>query len=164
MTPDGIAKGARDLLRHTLATIAYRGTKVLRDAPDSFPGFRASESTRTPAQILAHLGDLFDWALSMAKGQPAWHDSKPSPWHDEIQRFFSALRKFDNYLASDASLHASPEKLFQGPVADALNHIGQLAMLRRMAGVPIRGENYFQADICSGRVDQDQPKPKREFS
>jgi len=85
------------------------------------------------------------------------------PWHDEIQRFFDSLRSFDNYLAGDESLHASPEKLFQGPVADALNHIGQLAMLRRMAGNPIKGENYFMADISRGRVGQDQPKPKLEF-
>jgi len=157
------ATGARDLLRHTLATIAYRGAKTLQDAPDSFANFRSAETTRTPVQILAHLGDLFDWALSMAKGQPAWHNSKPMPWHDETQRFFAALQKFDDYLAGDASLHASPEKLFQGPVADALNHIGQLAMLRRMAGHPIKGENYFQADISAGRVGPHQPKPNLEF-
>ncbi len=157
------ATSARDLLRHTLATIAYRAAKVLQDSPDSFANFRSAETTRTPVQILAHLGDLFDWALSMAKGQPAWHDSKPMPWHDETQRLFASLQKFDDYLAGDASLHASPEKLFQGPVADALNHIGQLAMLRRMAGAPIKGENYFKADICSGRVGQDQPKPNLEF-
>ena len=157
------ATSARDLLRHTLATIAYRGAKVLHDAPDSFADFRSAETTRTPLQILAHLGDLFDWALSMAKGQPAWHDSKPLPWQNETQRFFASLGSFDDYLAGDASLHASPEKLFQGPVADALNHIGQLAMLRRMAGNPIKGENYFVADISSGHVGQDQPKPKIEF-
>lgn len=163
MTMDGFSKGARDLLRHCLATVAYRGGKTLRDAPHSFANFRSAETTRTPVEILAHLGDLFDWALSMAKGQPAWNDSKPLPWHDETQRFFASLRSFDDYLASAESLHASPEKLFQGPVADALNHIGQLAMLRRMAGNPIKGENYFMADISSGRVGQAQPKPKREF-
>ena len=163
MTLDGTAKGARDLLRHTLATVAYRGAKVLRDAPDSFASFRASETTRTPAQILAHLGDLFDWALSMAKGQPAWHDSKPLPWHDEVLRFFTALRKFDEYLDGPEPLHESPEKLFQGPVADSLTHIGQLAMLRRMAGAPIKGENYHMAAISIGRVGPDQPAPNREF-
>jgi hypothetical protein len=161
MTPP--ATSARDLLRHTLATIAYRGGKTLRDAPDSFANFRSAETTRTPVQILAHLGDLFDWALSMAKGQPAWHDSSPLPWHDETLRFFASLQKFDDYLVGDFSLHASPEKLFQGPVADALSHIGQLAMLRRMAGNPIKGENYFQADISAGRAGPNQPKPKLEF-
>ncbi|MGB2675511.1 MAG: hypothetical protein WAN12_00315 [Candidatus Acidiferrum sp.] len=157
------ATSARDLLRHCLATIAYRGAKVLHDAPDSFANFRSAETTRTPLQILAHLGDLFDWALSMAKGQGAWHSSKPLLWHDETQRFFASLRNFDAYLAGDEPLCASPEKLFQGPVADALNHIGQLAMLRRMAGNPIKGENYFIADISTGHVGPDQPKPKFEF-
>jgi hypothetical protein len=157
------ATSARDLLRHCLATIAYRGAKVLHGAPDSFVNFRSAETTRTPVQILAHLGDLFDWALSMAKGQGTWHSSKPLPWHDETQRFFASLRNFDAYLAGDESLCASPEKIFQGPVADALNHIGQLAMLRRMAGAPIKGENYFVADISLGHVGQDQPKPRIEF-
>ncbi len=157
------ATSARDLLRHSLATIAYRGAKVVQGAPDSFADFHSSETTRTPAQILAHLGDLFDWALSMANGQPAWHDSKPKPWQDEVHRFFASLQMFDDYLASPESLHASPEKLFQGPVADALNHIGQLAMLRRIAGAPIKGENYFKADIATGRLGPDQSKPKFEF-
>ena len=163
MTMEGFGTSARDLLRHCLATIAYRGAKVVHGAPDCFADFHSAETTRTPVQILAHLGDLFDWALAMAKGQPAWHDSKPLPWQDEIQRFFASLQKFDDYLASDESLHASPEKLFQGPVADALNHIGQLAILRRMAGAPIKGENYFQADISAGRVGPDQPKPNHEL-
>jgi hypothetical protein len=154
---------ARDLLRHCLATIAYRAAKVVHGAPDSFADFHSSETTRTPIQILAHLGDLFDWALSMVQGQPAWHDSQPLLWQDEIHRFFAALQKFDQYLAGPDSLHASPEKLFQGPVADALNHIGQLAILRRIAGAPIKGENYFKADISAGSLSPDQPKPKHEF-
>ena len=114
-------------------------------------------------QILAHLGDLFEWALSLCKGKQAWHDSKPLPWPQEVDRFFKTLGDFDDYLASSEPLHTSPEQLFQGPVADALNHIGQIAMLRRLAGSPIKGENYLQADIACGRVGRDQPAPKREF-
>jgi hypothetical protein len=159
MTPDP----ARALLRHTLATVAYRGGKALRGAPESFASFSAGGGVRTPAHILAHLGDLFDWALSIARGQQAWNDSKPLPWNDEIARFFSALKAFDDYLASDAPLDVPLEKLFQGPVADALNHIGQIAMLRRAAGCPIRGENYFKAEIAAGRVGPDQTAPRREF-
>jgi hypothetical protein len=161
MLPDTIS--GRDLLRHCLATIAYRASKAVRDVPDSFANFQAGENARTPAQILAHLGDLFDWALSMAKGQPAWHDSKPLPWAKEVDRFFGSLKQFDDYLAGDAVLHSSPEKLFQGPVSDALNHIGQIAMLRRLAGVPIKGENYFKAKIEAGQVGPDQPAPSFEF-
>jgi len=153
----------RELLRHTVATLAYRGGKAVRGTNDSFALFKASETTRTPAQILAHVGDLFDWALSIAKGNEAWQNSEPLEWNKEIERFHAALKSFDDYLASDADLSASCERLFQGPVADALTHVGQLTMLRRLAGDPMRGENYSRAKIESGRVGADQEKPKREF-
>jgi len=161
MTPT--SDPARQLLRHTLATVAYRGGKALRGAPDHFASFHLGDKTRTPAQILAHMGDLFDWALSIAKGQQTWHDSTPLPWDAEVARFFSALAKFDDYLASSEPVDASPGSLFQGPVADALNHIGQIAMLRRLVGSPIMGENYYKADIAVGRVGVDQSAPRREF-
>ena len=154
---------ARQLLRHTLATVAYRGGKALRGSPDHFASFHIGDKTRTPAQILAHVGDLFDWALSIAQGQQAWRDSTPLPWSAEIDRFFAAVKKFDDYLASGEPLDGSAEGLFQGPVADALNHIGQIAMLRRLAGSPIMGENYFKAEIAAGRVGPDQSAPHREF-
>ena len=154
---------ARQLLRHSVATVAYRGSKALRDAPEHFASFHIGDKTRTPAQILAHIGDLFDWALSIAQGQQTWHDSTPLPWNSELDRFFSALKTFDDYLASDEPLHASVEGLFQAPVADALNHIGQIAMLRRLAGSPIKGENYFKAEIAGGRVGPEQSTPRREF-
>jgi hypothetical protein len=80
-----------------------------------------------------------------------------------VQRFFDGLGRLDAYLASDAPLGAPPEKLFQGPLADALTHVGQLAMLRRVAGAAVKGENYFKADIAVGRVGADQPPPRREF-
>jgi hypothetical protein len=155
--------GSRRLLRHTVAALAYRGGKAVRNAAPSFSGFRASEQTRTPAEILAHVGDLLDWALSTARGETKWADSPPLAWEAQIDRFHAALRAFDDFLASDAPLAAPPEKLFQGPVADALTHVGQIAMLRRMAGSPVRGENYFVADIATGRVGPEQPPPRKEF-
>jgi hypothetical protein len=161
MLPDTIS--GRDLLRHCLATIAYRASKVLRDVPDSFGEFQAGQNSRTPVQIVAHVGDLLDWGLSMAKGAQAWHDSKPLPWPQEVTRFFQSLKGFDDYLAGDGVMHASPQKLFQGPIADALNHIGQIAMLRRLSGVPIKGENYYKADIETGQVGPEQPPPRMEF-
>lgn len=161
MTPS--TDPARQLLRHTVATVAYRGGKALRGAPDHFASFHLGDKTRTPAQILAHMGDLFDWALTIAQGQQAWHDSTPLPWIAEIERFFAAVKKFDDYLASGEPLHGSAEGLFQAPVADALNHIGQIAMLRRLAGAPIKGENYFKADIVAGRLGLVQSAPRREF-
>ncbi len=161
MTPS--TDPARQLLRHTVATVAYRGAKALRGAPDHFASFHIGDKTRTPAQILAHLGDLFDWAFSTAQGQQAWHDATPLPWNAEIERFFAALKKFDDLLASDEPLHAPAEGLFQGPVGDALTHVGQIAMLRRLAGSPVKGENYFKAGITAGRVGPDQSAPRREF-
>ena len=153
----------REMLRHTVATLAYRGGKAVRDAHESFATFKASETTRTPAQILAHVGDLLDWALSIAKGKETWNNSEPLAWKDEVARFHVALKSFDDYLASDAALDASCERLFQGPIADALTHVGQIAMLRRIAGEPMKGENYSRAKIEVGRVGVDQEQPKREF-
>ena len=153
----------RDLLRHTLATLAYRGGKAIANAPEGFNQFRIADGSRTPDQILAHIGDLLDWALSIAKGQQTWHNSTPLPWDQETARFYAALAAFDSYLASDNELSAPEEKLFQGPVADALTHVGQIAMLRRMAGGPMKGENYYVAEIEAGRVGADQAAPRREF-
>jgi hypothetical protein len=151
------------LLRHTLATLAYRAGKALRGAPAAFANFKASPQTRTPAEILAHMGDLFDWAVALADGRHDWHDSQPLPWDEEVRRFFDALARFDQRLASPQPLGSEPERLFAGPIADGLSHTGQMAMLRRMAGAPIRAENYFRADIAAGRVDMDQPAPEVEF-
>jgi hypothetical protein len=153
----------RQLLRHTVATLAYRGAKTLRGAPAGFAGFQASEKTRTPEKILAHIGDLLDWALSMAKGKQEWHDSKLLPWDQEVKRFFDCLQAFDGFLGSDEPLNVPAEKIFQGPLADALTHVGQIAMLRRLAGAPVRGENYFAAEITAGRVTAEQAAPVREF-
>ncbi|MGH9504558.1 MAG: hypothetical protein ACRD20_17030 [Terriglobales bacterium] len=153
----------RELPRHTVATLAYRGGKAVRNAPAGFAEFRGCESGRSVGQILAHLGDLLDWGLSTAQGRQTWKNSEPLPWEQETQRFFSALRKFDDYLASAEPLQVSAEKLFQGPVADSLTHVGQIAMLRRMAGGPMKGESYFVAEIVSGRVGPEQAAPKKEF-
>ena len=153
----------RQLLRHTVATVAYRGGKALRGAPTSFATFTLGDSPRTPSKIVAHMGDLFDWALSMARGDAVWRDSQPLSWDTEVSRFFSALKKFDDYLASPEPLHCPAEGLFQGPIADSLTHIGQIAMLRRLAACPIKGENYFKAEIVAGHVGIDQAAPRREF-
>lgn len=153
----------RTFLRHTLATLAYRGGKAIRGAPPTFADYHCAETSRTPGKVLAHIGDLMDWGLAMAEGRREWHDSPPLEWEKGCERFFAALKKFDDYLASEKPLAVSAEKLFQSAVADALTHVGQIAMLRRMDGVPIRGENYFVADITIGRVGADQAAPRKEF-
>jgi hypothetical protein len=154
---------SREMLRHTVATLAYRGAKAVREAPVEFAEFRAQPGSRTPGQVLAHIGDLLDWTLAMAQGAKVWCDSDPLPWDQEVGRFFAALKKLDAYLASAEPLHTSSEKLFQGPIADALTHVGQLTYLRRLAGSPVRGENYFLAEITPGRVGSEQAVPRREF-
>ena len=153
----------RQLLRHALATLAYRGGKALRHASTEFSVFRAPGDVRSPGQILSHIGDLMDWALSIAIGKRGWHDSEPLPWEKGVERFFSSLTRLDDYLASSDPLHTSPERLFQGAIADALTHVGQIAMLRRMAGESIKGESYYDAEIVTGRVGAEQTPPKREF-
>ena len=161
--PEAKPQYDRELLRHTLATLAYRGGKAFRDAPNGFAEFRAGEKTRTPGQILAHIGDLLDWGLSLAKGAQQWSNSPALPWKDGVARFFAALRAFDDFLASGEALETSAGELFQGPVADAFTHVGQISMLRRLAGSRVRGENYLRADIAVGRVGPEQSAPRREF-
>ena len=145
MTPPKEATG-RELLRHTLATLAYRGGKALRGAPPEFSDYRVASGTRSPGEILAHIGDLLDWAGWLVRGEHRWAPIPPARWDEDVARFFSGLERLDDYLASDAPLERSTEELFQGPIADALAHVGQLTMLRRLAGYPVRGENY-----CEGR-------------
>jgi hypothetical protein len=152
-----------EFLRHAVATVAYRAGKAVRGAPAAFASFESGPGTRVPAAIVAHVGDLYDWALAMAEGREAWHDSTPLPWDDEVRRLFAALAAFDTRLASGAPLAVSAQKLFQGPIADSLTHVGQLAMLRRMAGAAVRGENYARAEIVTGRVGVEQATPRREF-
>jgi hypothetical protein len=151
----------RLLLRHTLATLAYRAARALNGAPETFADFDGAG--KRPVEILAHMGDLLDWALSIAEGHERWHTAQPLPWVEEKQRFFASLKAFDAYLASDEPMHAETDRLLQGPVADALTHVGQLAMLRRLAGSPTRGENFYIAAISVGQVGADQPEPVNPF-
>ncbi len=156
-------ESGREFLRHTLATLVYRGGKTLRGAPEGFADYRTNETSRTPGQILAHIGDLLDWALSMARGKQEWHDSVLRDWNAEVSRFYAGAKALDDYLASGAPLGITAEEMFQGPIADALTHFGQIGMLRRMAGAPVKGENYYRAEIVKGRVGPEQAAPRREF-
>ncbi|MGA9364912.1 MAG: hypothetical protein WBW16_11170 [Bacteroidota bacterium] len=161
MTTD--IKPDRGMIRHAVATMVYRGAKTLRDAPTDFGAFCVKPESRTPVEIVAHMGDLFDWALSMAKGQEIWHSSLPQAWDREVARFYASVKEFDTYLANSPTVACPLERLFQGPIADAISHVGQLAMLRHLFGAPIRGENYFKADISIGQVGPNQAPPRKEF-
>ncbi len=152
----------QQLLRHTVATLAYRGGKAVRGAP---PEFASYGEGRTAGQILAHICDLFDWAVQLADGKHVWHDSKPQAWDADVGSL-SRCRAggvSTGALASGTPLACEAEQLFQGPIADVLTHVGQIAMLRRMAGCPISGENYFVAKIETGRCGADQAAAVKEF-
>ena len=151
----------RELLRHMLASLAYRTARALDGAPDSFAGFAGTG--KLPVQILAHMGDLFEWALSAAMGKERWNATRPSVWKEEQQRFFQALETFDSFLESGGELKVPIERLIQGPVADALTHVGQLAMLRRLSGNPARGENFYLAEVVIGQVGAALPAPVQPF-
>lgn len=153
----------RTLLRHTIATLAYRGGKAVRGAPEHFSSFTVGDHPKTPGGILSHVGDLLDWALTMCDGKPVWKNSAPQSWAQDAERFHEALRRLDARIAGGGGLAASAGAIFQGPIADALTHVGQINMLRRLAGIPIRGENYFVAEIVPGRVGAEQAAARREF-
>jgi len=152
----------REMLRHCLATVAYRGNKALREAPPGFSSVRPGPGSRSAGEILAHMADLLDWGASIARGAQTWENSTPQEWSADVARFFKGLAAFDEALASDTSA-GSDKELFQGPIADLLTHIGQIGMLRRLAGSPVKAENYAAAAITAGRVGADQPAPRYEF-
>jgi hypothetical protein len=151
------------MIRHAVATVSYRVAKTLRDVPMDFGAFRASPTSRAPLEIIVHMGDLFDWALSLARGEELWQDSTPRGWAEEVDRLYASIKEFDQGLAGPGTIACPLERLLQGPIADAMTHVGQLAMLRRLSGSPVKGENYYRADITPGRVGPDQAAPRREF-
>ena len=155
----------RSFLRHALATLAYRAAKTVRGTPAEFAGYRSSPESPTPLEILSHMGDLMDWTLRTVRGEARWTSATPLPWEQEIARFFESLGAVDRHLASNAPIAADPGRIFQGGIADALTHTGQLAMLRRLSGYKMKGENYMRADIAAGRVgiEQTPPDSKYEF-
>jgi hypothetical protein len=151
------------MLRHLLATLAYRAAKVLRDVPPDFPSFRASPSTRPPTLIVAHLADLMAWGVSLCDGASVWKPEGGDDWNTEVRRFVDGMERLDARLAAPVSEEAAA-KVIAGPLADSLTHVGQLAMLRGMAGAPLRPESYARAEIVVGRVGLDQASPGKEFT
>jgi hypothetical protein len=152
----------RAVVRHLVATLAYRAAKVLRNVEPGFGQATFGEATRKPVSIVAHMADLMAWAISLTRGGFEWKPEGSGDWNLEVARFFDNLTALDLELASTAA-DVSIEKLIQGPLADALTHVGQLAMLRGMAGAPVRPESYARAEIVAGRVGPEQAPPGREF-
>ncbi|MGE3512264.1 MAG: hypothetical protein AB7N65_25655 [Vicinamibacterales bacterium] len=150
-------------LRHTVATLAYRAEKALRDAPPGFAEFQVSPDTRAAIAIVGHMGDLMEWAERMARGEKRWEAVPPMSWAEATDRFYRTVAALDAAIAQGLPEGVRPEVLFQGPVADALTHVGQLMMMRRAAGAPVRSENYARASISVGRVGREQAAVRSEF-
>jgi hypothetical protein len=154
---------ARQLLRHTVATLAYRAEKALRDAPDGFAQYQLSPSSRTPLEIVSHLGDLVEWGDRLAQGEYKWTAGASPDWTSACDRFFQGLRAFDASLAATTFEGHAPGVIFQGPIADALTHVGQLTLMRGAMSAPIRPESYARAEISIGRVGREQSATRKEF-
>jgi len=151
------------ILRHLAATLAYRAAKVVRDVPPEFASTSFGATTRRPVLLVAHLADLMSWAITMVQGDVKWKAEGTDHWDVEVKRFFSGLFILDRLLEKATLEDSAVDQLIQGPLADALTHVGQLAMLRGMAGYPIRPESYNRAEVVRGRVGIDQAPPRREF-
>lgn len=150
----------RLILRHLLATIAYRAGKAIRGTPEAFGQHRQTPESPSSAEIVAHMGDLMEWVLRMLRGAPSWTKAAPLPWDQEIARFYRTLKAVDDDLASGAPIRWDPARMLQGGIADALTHTGQLAMLRRLSGHTMKAESYARADVVVGRVGPDQTPPE----
>ena len=150
----------RELLRHFLGAIAYRTQKSLRDAPEHYPTFSAGNRVRTPTELLRHMSSLMGYVRTFF--EEGTYKAEPLPTFDEeVERFHGLLDAVGSLLASGAECSISTEQLLQGPFADAMTHVGQLAMLRRLADSPVVPENFIYADIRADRLHADQPPPAR---
>ena len=146
-----------DLLRHSLATIAYRFQKSVRNAPEEFAEYMAGSGVRQPVEIVRHMRQVILFAVGAVTGSPpAGAELANAGWDTEIARFHAALGELDRLLATHDLSAAASAKIIQGPLADVLCHVGQLAMLSRMSGVPVPGENYSIAPITVGNVSANQ--------
>lgn len=145
------------------ATLAYRATRTIENAPDDFGNLRASPTGRSAAGILSHMNDLLNWFGWMARGEPGGPRAMPGEWVAEVRTFYDRLAAFDSWLAEERPIACDPLEIVQGPIADSLTHVRQLAMLRRIAGAPVVGEDYSIADIRIGQVGPEQSAPRKTF-
>jgi hypothetical protein len=150
----------RSLLRHFLAALAYRTQKALRGAPAEFGSFRAAEGVRTPAELIRHMTSVLGYARTFFIGGQYRPEPLPS-LNEETIRFHNMLEDLARHIAAGTPLleGMSEERLLQGPFSDAMTHAGQLAMLRRLAGVPVPPENFIVADIEPERLGIEQAEP-----
>jgi hypothetical protein len=150
----------RKLLRHFLAALAYRTQKALRGAPEEFGNFLVAEGVRTPSELVRHMTSVLGYCCTLFMGGHYRPESLPC-LKEEIERFHEMLEDLSRHIAEGTPLEGpiSLERLLQGPFSDAMTHAGQLAMLRRLAGIPVAPENFVFADINPERLGVDQAEP-----
>ena len=149
----------RAMLRHFLAALAYRTQKALRDAPAWFALFDEGHQTRNPRELVSHMTSVLGYARTFFVG--GRYHPEPLPTMDaEVERFHEMLGDLARHLEQGTPfMGTTPEQMLQGPFADAMTHAGQLAMLRRLAGVPVAPENFIVASIDPARLGPDQALP-----
>ncbi len=150
--------GKRELLSHFLAALAYRTQTALRDAPDEFSTFRAAPDVRTPIELVRHMSSVLGYACTFFEGGTFRADPRPS-LEDEVIRLHEILARLREHFLEDTFADRQPEHFLQGPLADAMTHAGQLALLRRLHHFPIPPENFILADIHAENVSENQPPP-----
>ncbi|MDE2926294.1 MAG: hypothetical protein OXT71_07850 [Acidobacteriota bacterium] len=149
----------RAMLRHFLAALAYRTQKALRGAPESFGTFQAGNQVRTPVELVRHMTSVLGYARTFFEGGRYWPDPLPD-LDSEVDRFHSMLEDLARHLVAGTELNGTTEeRLLQGPFSDAMTHAGQLAMLRRLSGAPVRPENFVVAAVDPDNLGPDQPEP-----
>jgi hypothetical protein len=150
---------SRKLLQHFLAAIAYRTQKALRDAPLGYAEFRPSPTSRTPYELLWHMTGLIGYARTMLHGGE-FAPPRLATLEAEVERFHATLELLSRDFA-DGSLEAriSDEQFLQGPLADTMTHVGQLAYLRRLYGDPVPSENFIFASIDAVNLTREQALP-----
>jgi hypothetical protein len=146
------------MLRHFLASIAYRVTKAIKNAPKTYPNLYIGKGARTPLKILHHITGVLTYAHSFFEHYDTTHFDIKS-WDAEVYELYNILSKIDKSFQEKNSTKITKEQLLQGPLSDSMAHIGQLLMLRRIADSPVPSENFIFADIRKGEVGPDQPDP-----
>jgi hypothetical protein len=149
----------RAMLRHFLAALAYRTQKAVRGAPGDYWTFDAGNKVRTPHELICHMRSVLGYARTFFIGG-VYPFPTPGDLHEDIAAFHEMLADLSRHLEQGTKLtNMTEEQLLQGPFADAMTHVGQLAMLRRMHGSPVPPENFIVAEISPENLSADQPEP-----
>lgn len=137
---------AEELLRLWLGAMKFRFTVAISGTVSDFASFDAGYGVRTPVEIVWHISQLLQNCCSMIAGSPDVR-LEFKGWYEEAARFYEVVEQLDQALLQFIPEQSIVDKLVQGPLADAASHIGQLMLLRRLAGSPVAYINYSQATM-----------------